>query len=195
LILEADSKAFPPRLPEQPLFYPVLNFTYAEQIARDWNTKDPNSGFAGFVTTFDIDKEYIDQFEEHIVGSSTHCELWIPAEQINQFNQHILGRIEIKAAYYGINYKGAKHWNNKNWYADELFNGLYQTWLHSGQDFSGEMTRNCNAILLNYGYWLQKGWSEYVLSEKHKLGLLRAIKQHWQDKFPDIHLFGSEVID
>ena len=39
LIAEAEYKAFPPRLPEQPIFYPVLNFEYAEQIARDWNTK------------------------------------------------------------------------------------------------------------------------------------------------------------
>lgn len=26
LIAKADFKAFPPRLPEQPIFYPVLNF-------------------------------------------------------------------------------------------------------------------------------------------------------------------------
>ena len=28
---------FPPRLPEQPIFYPVLSEYYAKQIARDWN--------------------------------------------------------------------------------------------------------------------------------------------------------------
>ena len=39
LIVEADYRAFPPRLPEQPIFYPVLNEAYATQIARDWNTK------------------------------------------------------------------------------------------------------------------------------------------------------------
>ncbi|HWB27845.1 MAG TPA: hypothetical protein VG738_20375 [Chitinophagaceae bacterium] len=33
---------FPPRLPEQPIFYPVLNEEYAVQIARDWNV--PASG-------------------------------------------------------------------------------------------------------------------------------------------------------
>ncbi len=31
---------FPPRLPQQPFFYPVLSEGYATQIARDWNTKD-----------------------------------------------------------------------------------------------------------------------------------------------------------
>src|SRR4051794_306223 len=90
LILEADRKAFPPRLPEQPYFYPVLNVDYADQIARDWNTKSPKSGFAGFVTTFKVDKAYIQQFDEHVVGAAIHRELWIPAEQLDEFNQHIL---------------------------------------------------------------------------------------------------------
>ena len=47
LILIAESKytAFPPRLPEQPIFYPVLNEQYAAEIAKRWNTKDKNSGY------------------------------------------------------------------------------------------------------------------------------------------------------
>lgn len=44
LIRRANWKAFPPRLPEQPIFYPVLNREYAIQIARDWNTKDGGVG-------------------------------------------------------------------------------------------------------------------------------------------------------
>ena len=39
LIKQADWSAFPPRLPEQPIFYPVLNEEYATQIARAWNVK------------------------------------------------------------------------------------------------------------------------------------------------------------
>lgn len=41
LIREGGFVAFPPRLPEQPIFYPVLNAEYAIQIARDWNTTQP----------------------------------------------------------------------------------------------------------------------------------------------------------
>jgi len=52
-IYESRMQAFPPRLPEQPIFYPVLNFTYAAQIARDWNTK--SHSFAGYVTEFTVD--------------------------------------------------------------------------------------------------------------------------------------------
>jgi hypothetical protein len=102
LISATNFLAFPPRLPSQPIFYPVLNLDYGIQIAKDWNTADPNSGFAGFVTQFDVDDEYISQFEIRIVGSSqVHQELWIPAEQLTEFNRHILGKIEVVEAYYG----------------------------------------------------------------------------------------------
>ena len=35
LITASEFTAFPPRLPEQPIFYPVTNEEYAAQIARD----------------------------------------------------------------------------------------------------------------------------------------------------------------
>ena len=44
LIRESGWTAFPPRLPEQPILYPVLNQEYAAQIARDWNVKESGSG-------------------------------------------------------------------------------------------------------------------------------------------------------
>jgi len=37
LIAAGGYREFPPRLPEQPIFYPVLNEEYARQIAREWN--------------------------------------------------------------------------------------------------------------------------------------------------------------
>lgn len=36
LIEQSGFTAFPPRLPEQPIFYPLLNEEYADRIARDW---------------------------------------------------------------------------------------------------------------------------------------------------------------
>jgi hypothetical protein len=45
--------AWPPRLPEQPIFYPVLNEDYAVRIARDWNV--PASG-VGYVTRFEVER-------------------------------------------------------------------------------------------------------------------------------------------
>ena len=39
LIAESGYTRFPPRLPEQPIFYPVLNKEYAVEIASGWNAK------------------------------------------------------------------------------------------------------------------------------------------------------------
>src|SRR4030081_2314367 len=79
LIQQTGKRAFPPRLPEQPIFYPVLTEEYATQIARDWNTKDERSGFAGYVLRFQVRTKFLQQYDVHIVGSSDHREYWIPA--------------------------------------------------------------------------------------------------------------------
>jgi hypothetical protein len=105
LIARAGYRKFPPRLPEQPIFYPVLSFAYAEQIARDWNSKSGN--YAGFVTRFEVEDAYVSQFEAHTVGRrGLHEELWVPAEELEEFNTHIVGKIGIEAAYYGEGFKG-----------------------------------------------------------------------------------------
>lgn len=107
LIEQLDFRAFPPRLEIQPIFYPVLNFDYASQIARDWNTKDPVSGYAGFVTRFEIDDDYAARFEVQTVGTrGRHDELWVPAEELAEFNGHIVGKIEVVARFYGENFAG-----------------------------------------------------------------------------------------
>lgn len=95
LIAESDYRKYPPRLPEQPIFYPVLNEKYAREIAEKWNKKCVDSGFAGYVTTFEIDDEYISQYDVQTVGASYHQEFWIPAEDLDEFNAHIAGKIEI----------------------------------------------------------------------------------------------------
>ena len=51
LIEQSGWRRFPPRLPDQPIFYPVMNEAYAIQIARDWNV--PASG-VGYVTRFEV---------------------------------------------------------------------------------------------------------------------------------------------
>ncbi len=107
LIIETNWQGFPPRLEWQPIFYPVLNRMYAEQIARDWNTKDSASDYVGFVTAFDIDSEYLSQFEEQVVGGSEHRELWIPADELENFNQQIEGNIRLITVFYGDNYSGS----------------------------------------------------------------------------------------
>lgn len=92
LIRQSGWKRFPPRLPDQPIFYPVMNEEYAIQIARDWNV--PASG-SGFVTKFAVSKDYISKFQIQNVGAELHNELWIPAEELNEFNDNIVGIIEV----------------------------------------------------------------------------------------------------
>lgn len=90
LVLASDCRRWPPRLPEQPIFYPVLNEDYAIRIARDWNVRASGTGI---VTRFEVEKAYLDQFEVHQVGGETILEYWIPAERLDEFNHHIAGRI------------------------------------------------------------------------------------------------------
>jgi hypothetical protein len=92
-LIEASGwRAFPPRLPEQPIFYPVTNEDYAVQIACDWNVKSDGSGF---VTRFQVDAEYAARFPKKVVGSKVHEELWVPAEELSEFNSKIVGEIEV----------------------------------------------------------------------------------------------------
>ncbi len=95
LIRASGFRTFPPRLPQQPFFYPVLNEAYATQIARDWNTKDESSGFVGYVLRFTVRTEALSDYEIHAVGSSVHQEYWIPAEELERFNASIVGTIHV----------------------------------------------------------------------------------------------------
>lgn len=99
LIKESGYRAFPPRLPEQPIFYPVLNERYASEIASRWNVKDSKSGNVGYVLRFEVDDEYISGFDVQTVGDTYHQEYWISAEELAEFNAHIIGVIEVIAEF------------------------------------------------------------------------------------------------
>jgi len=98
LIRESGWRMFPPRLPEQPIFYPVLNEEYATQIARDWNTRD---GGMGYVLRFQVETDYLVQFPVQTTGARIHQEYWIPAEELAEFNRRIVGLIEIVSEFKG----------------------------------------------------------------------------------------------
>jgi hypothetical protein len=96
LIEAAGWRAFPTRLPDQPIFYPVTNEAYATQIARDWNVK---ASGAGFVTKFEVDAYYLSRYSEQRVGAAVHTEYWIPAEDLEEFNRNIAGLIQVIAEF------------------------------------------------------------------------------------------------
>ena len=100
LIEESGFTKFPPRLPEQPIFYPVCNEEYATRIARDWNAKY-NKDKIGYVTKFEVRKEFLDNYETQFVGGEICEEYWIPAEDLEEFNKNIVGKIEVIAEFRG----------------------------------------------------------------------------------------------
>ena len=100
LIEESGFTKFPPRLPEQPIFYPVCNEEYATKIARDWNAKY-NKDKLGYVTKFEVKKEFLDNYEVQVVGDRTCEEYWIPAEKLEEFNRNIVGKIEVISEFSG----------------------------------------------------------------------------------------------
>lgn len=96
LVRRSGFRRWPPRLPEQPIFYPVTNEAYAVEIATRWNVRD--SG-VGYVTRFRVGKTFMDRYEVHLVGASHHTEWWIPAEDLEALNANIVGEIEVLGEY------------------------------------------------------------------------------------------------
>lgn len=96
LIRESGYRAFPPRLPSQPIFYPVCNEEYATQIARDWNARQSGRGY---VTRFRVRADFLNRYSVQTVGGSVHQEYWIPTDDLDEFNRNIVGQIEVIAEY------------------------------------------------------------------------------------------------
>lgn len=92
LLEETGFTKRPPRLPEQPIFYPVTNEEYAKKIATKWNV--PDSGI-GYVTRFKVMKKFRDNYEVKCVGTSHHTDWWIPAEDLDMLNANIVGIKEV----------------------------------------------------------------------------------------------------
>lgn len=93
LVEASGFSTWPPRLPEQPIFYPVTNEDYANQIARGWNTKTGDK--LGYVTRFQVRADFLSQFERKIVGGRSHEEYWVPAERLDELNRAIVGKIVV----------------------------------------------------------------------------------------------------
>lgn len=92
LVADSGFRRWPPRLSGQPIFYPVTNEEYAAEIAEKWNV--PESG-TGYVTRFEVDRDFVARYDVHRVGAERHTEWWIPADELEELNDHIVGRIEV----------------------------------------------------------------------------------------------------
>jgi len=81
-IIDLNLKRFPSRLPQQSIFYLVLNMDYAEEIASKWNIKDPVSDDAGYILEFKVQDAYITKYKIERAGNKNYKELWVPAEEL-----------------------------------------------------------------------------------------------------------------
>lgn len=96
LVRQSGFRRWPPRLPEQPVFYPVTNKQYAVEIASRWNVADDG---VGYVTQFAVRRSFMERYPVQKVGGEHHTEWWVPAEDLKALNDNIVGVIEVIGEY------------------------------------------------------------------------------------------------
>jgi hypothetical protein len=183
LIYKAGMRAFPRRLPEQPIFYPVLNLAYAQQIARDWNTR--SGTFGGYVTRFVVDDAYGKQFPQKQVGAAEHVELWVPAESLDDFNRHLTAPIELVDAYFGEEFRGSipatGALSGKSAFEQmEALHGLLEA---DRKTFSAEATAQHAAMFANYPYWERTDFAKATIDEARRDHVLAQLAAVWAGEF------------
>ncbi len=177
-----ESGHFPPRRPEQPIFYPVLSRHYAEQIAERWNAPDAARGNAGFVVEFQIDAKYASRYKSHVVGSAEHRELWVPAGDLEVFNRHIVGPVTLVSAYYSDGYMGPEPkrlTNLKGLTARDQLPKLKAIREYSGFDLVGEMAFQRVLFQLNFAFWVRTELTADDLPDDDRVSLLQYIAYFW----------------
>lgn len=193
LIWDSVMREFPPRLPHQPIFYPVTTAEYARQIARDWNAGDEKSGFAGFVTEFVVDNGYIAKFAPHVVGASQHQEYWIPSEELGAFNKAITGRIGVREAFFGPGFVGCvpDEYLLKGKDAATQMATLAKTWDYSSFDVVCEVSANRKSVYLNCLFWAQHDFAEAGVSQQQRDDFISNLKKAWEFNHIEVPLPGD----
>jgi hypothetical protein len=180
LLWDSGMRAFPERLAQQPIFYPVVNLEYARQIAREWNTPDTNSGFAGFVTRFGVSSTYLSKFDLHTAGSAAHQEYWIPAKELSSFNKAISGLISVEEAYFGDKFVGYVPDNHrlKGRNAVEQFIELSE--MSDPADFISEILANRKAVFLNCFFWVKADLSRLGCNREQREVFFTNLANAWE---------------
>jgi len=178
LLYQTGMRAFPPRLPEQPIFYPVTNQGYAEKIARDWNTRSETH--AGFVTRFSVEDAYAPRFPRRVVGSREHEELWVPAEELPELNARLEGLIEVIGAFFGAGFVGdvpaLGPLAGKDARAQLAALAAKDA---SGGDLADEVAASPEAIFLNALYWEHPGFTAEGVGDDERARVLASLRRSW----------------
>jgi hypothetical protein len=175
LIYQADMRAFPSLLPQQPTFCAVLGEQDATEVAR--RLSDETASKAGFVTRFSLDDSSALEFERHIVDD----ELEVPAEELGELNAHLAGTIQVIAAFFGEGYLGhapdSLALGGKN--ATEQFLALLAGVGDSGFYVASNLHRNGAAVFLNFFYWEQHDFTPQRIGPERRDRLLDDLKRVW----------------
>jgi len=148
--------------------------------ARDWNTKD--NSFAGYVTKFAVADSFLANFEPRTVGSATHVEYWIPAEQLAMFNASIQGTISVEFAFFGSGFKGfvPDGFGLRGKDAVEQFATMRKTWDYSRMDFVCEVSTNRKAVYLNFLFWAQYDFVPLGVDTQQRDSTIAHIREAWE---------------
>jgi hypothetical protein len=192
LIWDSGMREFPPRLPHQPIFYPVTNVDYATQMARDWNTKD--GSLAGYVTEFEVDEGFISAFEPHTVGSSLHNEYWIPAERLSDFNSALQRTIRVHSAYFGQGFEGfvPNQGALRGKAALDQFVTMAELFGSDRAALAEEVSVNEKAVFLNFLFWA--GSECAAIGEELHREVVAAVMQAWNSSHSGIPLLGRKFL-
>lgn len=188
LLWDSGMRRFPPRLSDQPIFYPVLNLEYARQIASEWNPPDKNSGFAGFVTQFEISSSFLSKYEVHTAGSAAHREYWIPARELTSFNKAISGPLSVVEAYFGAGFTGFVPDDHrlKGLNAVEQFTALSA--IIDFTEFKSEVSGNRKAVFLNCLFWYKTILSDPGCKREASELFITRLAKAWKNSKIDVPL-------
>ena len=179
LVFDAGMRAFPSRLPEQPIFYPVLVEAYADQIASTWNTaEDP---FAGYVVEMEISDDYASRFAPQTVGSSMHRELWVPAEELEDFNGQLTKPLSVRRAFFGRRFRGhvPEKFGLRGADAYKQIQAMIGTMDYSSFDFMMEVSAIMATFFLIFPFWKAAGAERLGVDAVQLERCLDLIRKSW----------------
>jgi hypothetical protein len=180
LVFDSGMRRFPPRLPEQPIFYPVLAESYAAEIASGWNVRD--EPHAGYVLRFELAEAYAAKFDLHVVGASVHRELWIPAAELDETNRHIVGDIRVEQAFFGPHFRGEIPVQGalRGKDARSQIHTISAMAVSSATDLAMEVDTNPRTVFLHYPFWKAAGSARFEITSAHFERCLAALRAAWE---------------
>jgi len=124
------------------------------------------------------------------VGSATHVEYWIPAEELAEFNGSIQGMISVESAYFGVGFEGfvPDKLGLKGKDVAAQFVAMAKTWAYSRMDFVCEVSTNRKAVYLNFLFWAQSDFRVLDVDAQQRDSTIAHIREAWEFSHIEIPL-------